>query len=58
MLWSWDSLSSSSRIVGLTFFSSKTMRSWCYRHLLLALAGITPRRRLRASRIMALVLGL
>jgi len=58
MLWSWDSLSSSSKIIGLTFFSSKTTRSQYYRHSLLALTGATPRRQLRASRIMALVLGL
>jgi len=58
MLWSWDLLSSSSRIVGLTFFGIKTTRSQCYRCLLLALVGATPRRRLRASRIVALVLGL
>ncbi len=58
MLQSQDSLSSSSRIVGLTFFSSKTTRSQYRRRSLLALAGITPRRRLRVSRIIALVLGL
>jgi hypothetical protein len=58
MLWSWDLLSSSSRMVGLTFFSGKTTRSRCCRRLLLALVGITPRRRLRVSRIIALVLGL
>ena len=58
ILQSQDSLSSSSRIVGSTFFGSKIIRSQYYRRLLLALAGITPRRRLRASRIIALVLGL
>ena len=58
MLQSQDLLSSSSRIVGLTFFSGKITWSWHYRYLLLVLAGITLRRRLRASRIMALVLGL
>ena len=58
MLWSWDLLSSSFRMVGLTFFSGKTTRSRYYRRLLLALVGVTPRRWLRASRIMALVLGL
>ena len=58
MLQSWDLLSSSSRIVGLTFFGSKTTRSQYRRHSLLVLAGVTPRRRLRASRIIALVLGL
>jgi len=45
-------------MVGLTFFSSKITRSRYYRHLLLVLAGATPRRRLRVSGIMALVLGL
>jgi len=45
-------------MVGLTFFSGKTTRSRYYRRLLLALVGVTPRRWLRASRIMALVLGL
>jgi len=45
-------------MVGLTFFGGKTTRSWCYKRLLLALAGIIPRRRLRASGIVALVLGL
>ena len=58
MLWFWDLLNSSSKIVGLTFFGSKTTRSLCHRRLLLALAGTTPRRRLRASGIVALVLGL
>ena len=58
MLQSQDLFSSSSRIVGLTFFGGKITRSWYYRHLLLVLAGITPRRRLRVSRIVALVLGL
>ena len=58
MLKSWDLLSSSSKIVGLTFFSGKITWSWYYRRLLLASAGITPGRRLRASRIIALVLGL
>ena len=58
MLQSQNSLSSSSRIVGLIFLSSKITRSRCYRHLLLVLADITPRRRLRVSRIIALVLGL
>jgi hypothetical protein len=51
-------LSSSSRIVGSTFFCSKTTQSRCCRRLLLALAGAMPGRRLRASRIVALVLGL
>ena len=58
MLWSWDLLSSSSKIVGSTFFSGKITRSRCRRRSLLVLAGATPRRRLRASRIIALVLGL
>ena len=58
MFWSWDSLSSSSRIVGLIFLSSKTTRSQYYRYLLLVLAGTTPRRWLKVSRIIALVLSL
>ena len=58
MLQSWDLLSSSSRMVGLIFLNSKITRSQCHRRLLLVLAGITPGRWLRASRIMALVLGL
>ena len=58
MLWSQDSLNSSFRIVGLNFFGSKITWSQYYRRLLLALVGITPKRRLGASRIMALVLGL
>jgi len=57
-LWFWDLLSSSFRIVGLTFFCGKITRFWCYRCLLLVLVGATPGRWLRASRIMALVLGL
>ena len=58
MLWSWDLLNSLSRIVGITFFGGKTTRFLYYRRLLLVLAGATPRRRLRASGIIALVLGL
>ena len=58
MLCSQDSLSSSSRIVGSTFFSSKITQSQYCRRSLLVLVGITPRRQLRASRIIALVLGL
>ena len=58
MLQSWDSLNSFSKIVRSTFFSSKTIQSQCCRRSLLALVGIAPRRRLRASRIIALVLGL
>jgi len=58
MLWSWDLLNSLSRIAGLTFFSSKTTRSLCRSRLLPALVGAMPRRRLRASGIVALVLGL
>ena len=51
-------LSSSSRIIGSTFFSSKIIRSWCRSRLLLVLVGAAPRRRLRAFRIIALVPGL
>ena len=58
MLQSWNLLNSSSRIAGLTFFSGKTTRSLYCRRLLLALVGATPRRQLRVSRIVALVLGL
>ena len=57
-LWSQDLLSSSFRIVGSTFFYGKITRSRCHRYLSLVLAGVMPRRRLRASRIVALVLGL
>ena len=57
-LQSQDLFSSLSRIAGLTFFSSKTIRSQYYIYLLLVLAGITSKRRLRVSRIIALVLGL
>ena len=58
MLQSWDSLSSSSKIVGSIFLNSKTTRSQYYRYLLLVLAGITPKRQLKVFRIIALVLGL
>ena len=58
MLQSWDSLSSSSKIVGSIFLSGKTTRSQCYRHSLLALAGVIPKKWLKVSRIMALVLSL
>jgi hypothetical protein len=58
MFWSWDSLSSSFRIVKSTFFSSKITQSWCYRHLLLVSVNTTPKRQRRASKIIALVLGL
>ena len=53
-----DSLSSSSRIIGSTFFGSKIIQSQCRSRLLLVLVGAAPGRRLRASRIIALVLGL
>ena len=53
-----DLLSSSSRIVGSTFFGGRTTRSRYCRRLLLVLVGATPRRRLIVSRIVALVLGL
>ena len=58
MLWSWDLLNNLSRIAGLTFFGGKITWSLYYRRLLLVLVGTIPRRRLRASRIIALVLGL
>jgi len=58
MFWSWDLLSSLSRIIGLTFFGSKITQSQYYKHLLLVLAGTTPKRRLKASKIVVLVLGL
>ena len=58
MFQSWDSLSSSSRIVGSIFLSSKIIWFWCHRHLSSVLADITPGRRLKTSRIIALVLGL
>ena len=58
ILWFWDLFNSSFKIVGLTFFSSKIIRPWYYRRLLLALAGTTSKRRLRASGIIVLVLGL
>jgi len=58
MLWSQDLLNSLSRIAGSTFFGGKITRSLCYSHLLPASAGAMPRRRLRASGIIALVLGL
>ena len=58
MLQSWDSLSSSFKIIGLIFLSSKTTRSQCYRHSLLALADVTPKKWLKVFKIMALVLGL
>ena len=51
-------LSSSSRIIELTFFSSKIIRSQYYSRLLLILVGVALRRRFRASRIIALVPGL
>ena len=58
MLQSWDSFSSFSRIVGSIFLNNKTTRSQCYRHLSSVLVGTTLRRQLKASRIMALILGL
>ena len=58
MLQSWDSLSSSFRIIKLIFLSGKITRSQCCRCLSLALAGITPKKQLRVSRIVALVPGL
>ena len=58
IFWSWDLLSSSSKIIGLTFFGGKITQSRCRRRLLLALVGATPGRRLRASKIVALVLSL
>ena len=53
-----NSLSSSSRIIGLIFLDNEITRFWCHRYLLLVLAGVTPGRRLKASRIIALVLSL
>ena len=58
MLQFWDLLSSSSKIVGLIFLNSKITQSWCYRHSLLVLADVILKRRLKVSRIVALVLGL
>ena len=53
-----DLFSSSSKIVKSIFLSSKITRSQCYKYLLSVLAGTTLKRWLRASRIIALVLGL
>ena len=58
MLQSQDLLSSSFRMVGSIFLNSKITRFQCYRHSLLVLAGVTPGRQLKTSKIIALVPGL
>jgi hypothetical protein len=58
MLLSWDLLNSSSKTVGLTFFSGKITQFWYYGCLLLVSVSTTPKRQLKVSRIIAFVLGL
>ena len=58
MLQSWDLLNSFFRIIESIFLSGKITRFQCFKHLLLALADITPKKWLKVFRIIALVPGL